>query len=95
MRSALAMADCMIVNLADRSRMGTKNFFTYSMKATSTPNDWVPSTMSGAAIHSRPATVTVPRASTAAHRIESQRIDSKLASRCVRLISSNSAIDRR
>ena len=37
MRSAAAMADCITVYLALRSRTGMKNLFMYSMKATTSP----------------------------------------------------------
>src|SRR6185369_7664283 len=40
--SSEAMAPCMTEYLADRSRMGEKNFSIYWMKATSTPKVTVP-----------------------------------------------------
>ena len=54
-RSAAAIACCMIVYFADRSRIGPKNLVRYSMNATSTPKVSVPATMRPPPCQIRPA----------------------------------------
>ena len=66
MRSADAIADCITVYFAPRSRMGRKKRLVYWMNATSTPNVSAPARIAPPPYQSSSASATEPSASTVA-----------------------------
>ena len=91
MRSAAVMDDCMTAYLALKSRMGTKNFWMYWMKATTVPSSARPAPWSRPPSHSMSAIDTVLTASTKEKSAASSLLERWFASRWSAFSRSNSA----
>ena len=81
MRSAEAMAACITVYLAPRSRIGRKKRLVYWMNATSAPKDSAPAPICPPPYQISSASATAPSASTDEYSDASKTVEVKSASR--------------